>query len=332
MHTFYKVCDYRKTGIHHISNQRFCEDFTALSIGPGGCTAITLADGAGSCSKAGPGAVTTSTAAADCLTAHFDALYQMAPDHAAEYILHAVLQELAAEAASSGTPIKEYSSTLLAAAAAPDGRYILFHVGDGAIIGLDRSGACHVLSRYKHDGPCNLTTFVTVPGTSYFIQRGDMNKCGLCAFALMSDGPEERLVNELGCDSHVQLMMQLFYFLSMTDMREQLKALCGLLQSKGAADDLSFAMLADKRYTGSIFSAVSPAFRSDILELPAASRQVKRLSKVLNAVALHPEGITFRQLSHVLYLHSARIAKRKAQRLVDAGLLTLNGGVLRIVE
>lgn len=65
----------------------------------------------------------------------------MAPEDAAQHILHAVLHELAAEAAASGIDLKEYSSTLLAAAAVPDdGRYLLFHVGDGALIGLNSSG------------------------------------------------------------------------------------------------------------------------------------------------------------------------------------------------
>ena len=146
----------------------------------------------------------------------------------------------------------------------------------------------------------------------------------------MSDGAEEHLVNELGCDPHVQLMLQLFCFLNKGAMQEQLEGLCHLMQSSGAADDLSINLLADTRCTGDIFSAVSPAFRRDILELPAAGRRVKCLSKVLSAVALHPEGITLRQLSRALYLHTPRAAKRKAQRLVDAGLLTRSDGVLRI--
>ena len=331
MFTYYKTCDFRKTGLHHTLQHRPCEDHTAMRIGPGGCTAITLADGAGSYSKAGTGAQITSAAAASYLAVHFDALWQMAPEDAAQHILHAVLHELAAEAAASGIDLKEYSSTLLAAAAVPD-RYLLFHVGDGAIIGLNSSGTCRALSRCEHDGPSNLTTFVTVPDTPYFLQQGHLSESGLCGFALMSDGAEEHLVNELGCDPHVQLMLQLFCFLHKVAMQEQLEALCHLMQSSGAADDLSINLLADTRCTGDIFSAVSPAFRRDILELPAASRQVKCLSKVLSAVALHPEGITLRQLSRALHLHSPRSAKRKAQRLVDAGLLTRSDGVLRIAE
>ena len=64
MFTFYKTCDFRKTGLHHTLQHRPCEDHTAMRIGPGGCAAITLADGAGSCSKADTGAQITSAAAA----------------------------------------------------------------------------------------------------------------------------------------------------------------------------------------------------------------------------------------------------------------------------
>lgn len=333
MFTYYKTCDFRKTGLHHTLQHRPCEDHTAMRIGPGGCTAITLADGAGSYSKADTGAQITSAAAASYLAVHFDALWKMAPEDAAQHILHAVLHELAAEAAASGIDLKEYSSTLLAAAAVPDdGRYLLFHVGDGALIGLNSSGTCRVLSRYEHDGPSNLTTFVTVPDIPYFLQQGHLSESRLCGFALMSDGAEEHLVNELGCDPHVQLMLQLFCFLHKGAMQEDLEGLCHLMQSSGAGDDLSFHLLADTRFVGRMFSAVPPAFRCDVLELPAVGRQVKCLSKVLSAVALHPEGITLRQLSRALYLHSPRAAKRKAQRLVDAGLLTRSDGVLRIAE
>lgn len=331
MSDFYKTCACRQTGILHTLKHRPCEDHTAMSVSPDGCIAITLADGAGSYSKAAEGAQITSTAAAEHLANHFAALWQMPPDQAACSILDAVLYKLSAKAGSTGLSLKEYSSTLLAAAAAPDGRCLLFHVGDGVILGLDRSGGCHILSRYEHDGPDNLTTFVTVPGTTYFIQQSNMHQNGLCAYALTSDGCEERLVNEFGCDPHAQLMLHLFFFLGSADMANQLESLFQLMQSHGATDDLSINLLADTRCTGDIFSAVSPAFRRDILELPAAGYQVKRLSKVLHAVAHHPEGMTFYQLSRALHLHNARIARRKAMRLVDAGLLTLSDGVLRIV-
>ena len=43
MFTYYKTCDFRKTGLHHTLQHRPCEDHTAMRIGPGGCTAITLA-------------------------------------------------------------------------------------------------------------------------------------------------------------------------------------------------------------------------------------------------------------------------------------------------
>ena len=56
MFTYYKTCDFRKTGLHHTLQHRPCEDHTAMRISPGGCTAITLADGAGSYSKADTGA------------------------------------------------------------------------------------------------------------------------------------------------------------------------------------------------------------------------------------------------------------------------------------
>ena len=59
MFTYYKTCDFRKTGLHHTLQHRPCEDHTAMRIGPGGCTAITLADGAGSYSKADTGAQIT---------------------------------------------------------------------------------------------------------------------------------------------------------------------------------------------------------------------------------------------------------------------------------
>ena len=183
MFTYYKTCDFRKTGLHHTLQHRPCEDHTAMRIGPGGCTAITLADGAGSYSKADTGAQITSAAAASYLAVHFAALWKMAPEDAAQHILHAVLHELAAEAAASGIDLKEYSSTLLAAAAVPDGRYLLFHVGDGALIGLNSSGTCRVLSRYEHDGPSNLTTFVTVPDTPYFLLQGHLSESRLCGFA-----------------------------------------------------------------------------------------------------------------------------------------------------
>lgn len=36
MFTYYKTCDFRKTGLHHTLQHRPCEDHTAMRIGPGG--------------------------------------------------------------------------------------------------------------------------------------------------------------------------------------------------------------------------------------------------------------------------------------------------------
>ena len=133
---------------------------------------ISLSDGAGSYSNAAVGSETVSKLSAQLFANKFDLLYALDSETASNYIIKEVRSPLEEMAKLSGNDLLSYSATLLCVAFHPDGRYLVFHIGDGAIIGYDVNKGLKAVSIYQHDGPANQTTFVTVDNAEYnFIKR-----------------------------------------------------------------------------------------------------------------------------------------------------------------
>ena len=167
MKTSFKTVLYKETGIRHIEHTKNCEDNVFRYITENGITSIALSDGAGSYKYAEKGSEITARMAATFMSEKFERLYSLDNETIADYVIHEVLIPLKEEAEKQCEDIIEFSATLLCTVFHPDGRYLILHVGDGAVVGLNKNNECEVISIYEHDGPANQTTFVTVPETVF---------------------------------------------------------------------------------------------------------------------------------------------------------------------
>ena len=181
------------------------------------------------------------------------------------------------------------------------------------------------MSVYDHEGPANQTTFVTVDNTDYHLIRG---KNQYSAFVLMSDGPEDFLVNEVEVNPRVKMMIQLSYFISEDSMKEQLSSLISLLNDNGMTDDASFAIIIDTRETADVFDKMSPEMRNMLFEVDKdiGSKKLKKVLEVINVISLYSNGASLQQISRQLHVHSPKIAKKKIQFMVDMKLIECVNG------
>lgn len=317
---------YRETGIRHLEKGKGCEDYVSTAYAPEtGVKAVALSDGAGSYKNAAIGSEIVAAVAAKLFAEQFDHLYKLDQETASDYILQEVLQPLKELSHQNHCDLISYSATLLCTAMHPDGRYIVFHVGDGAIVGYSEKNGCETVSIYDHDGPANLTTFVTVEHTEYFMKKGAGD---YITFVLMSDGPEDFLVNELGVQSRVKIMIQLAYFISEESMMEQIAGLVRLFKENGMGDDASFALLMDGRATPEVFEHLNSNLRMMLFGLDSdiGTKKLKRAYDVLTVLSQFPDGITCRQLYRKLHFHSKKIAKKKLLFMMEMELIKRENG------
>jgi len=323
---------YKETGLSHIKKGKGCEDnvYTAFSA-ESGAKAISLSDGAGSYSNASIGSEIVSKISAELLANKFDLLYDLDSETASNYIIKEVRSPLEDLVHQSGNDLLSYSATLLCVAMHPDGRFIAFHIGDGAIIGYDVEKGCKTVSIYEHEGPANQTTFVTVDNTEYNLIKG---KDEYSAFVLMSDGPEDFLVNEVEVNSRVKMMIQLSYFVSEEVMQDQLASLTNLLKKNGMTDDASFAIILDIQKTADMFASLSLEMRSMLFEVDSeiAPKKLKRVLEVINIILLYNNGATLQQITRHLRVHWPKIAKKKIEFMVEMKLIERVNGKYYIAK
>ena len=308
----------------HIKDGRDCEDNICRSYEvQSGVSVIALSDGAGSYVNAGIGSKIAVKIAADLLAQKFNLFYELDDDTASSYILREVTTALRAEAERKSAELESYSATLLLVAMHPDGRYLIFHVGDGAVIGFTDKCESIALSLYDHAGLANETTFVTVPDTEYRILRGNG---GFYAFSLMSDGPEEFMVNEVDVSPRVTLMHQLAFVLSENNMEQQLNSMVELFNEIGMYDDASFAIISDVRATSAVLRTMNPTLRETLIDTDAGSKQACRREIIIQILSAGVAGVTIQQMTRRLRTHSPRITKKKMQPFIDQGLVELIAG------
>jgi len=308
----------------HIKDGKDCEDSVSRSYdAQSGVSAIALSDGAGSYAKAGIGSDITAKFATELLAQKFNLLYELDDDTTSSYILREITAALRTEAERDGTALEQYSATLLLAAMHPDGRYLIFHVGDGAVIGFTDKCESVPLSLYDHTGLANETTFVTVPDTEYHILRGSG---GFYAFSLMSDGPEEFMVNEVEVSPRTTLMHQLAFALSENSMEQQLNSMVELFNERGMYDDASFALISDSRASSAVFRAMNPALRETLIGTDAGPRQARRREVIVQILSAGTDGVTVQEMTRRLHMHSPRITRKKMQPFIERGIVELTAG------
>ncbi len=168
-----KMAYARQPGTYHLMHRLPCQDAVYGCTGPE-AACIALADGAGSIPDSQYDAESAVQSVARELSERFDAWFALPDgDFAPQFV------DFARKAVKAAYPERYADCTLLAAAAAPDGRLMLCHMGDGVIFGIRRDGGSVVLSAPDNGEMPNQTFFlssknavehmrrVTVPAEEY---------------------------------------------------------------------------------------------------------------------------------------------------------------------
>ncbi len=321
----FKSVTYRAVGMRHIEKNKPCEDNVFCYSSKEGVLCAALSDGAGSYKYAAIGSDIAARTSATFLAEKFERLYGLDNGTIAEYVQHEVLRPIEELASKEKEDVIQYSATLLCVALHPDGRYIILHVGDGAIVGLNLQNKTEVISLYEHTGPANQTSFITDSFLEAFVKKGNGE---YASFIMMSDGPEDFLVSEVGANPRVRLIQQLAFFLDEDSMHQQLESLLKLLTDHGMDDDASFAIVCDMREFSTVLLSVSPEFRKMMfsIENDFSKAKKKRLKQILNVISDSPTGVTLHELTQRIYSHSKTITKRKIDFLCSMNIIKQENG------
>ncbi len=253
----WKNAKIRVQGIDHKENQKPCQD-AVYTLKDNGVTAIALADGAGSRKNAEIGAQIATKKVCELLTQNFQHYLQISEQQSDPSLkkaypslretLHDELYRAIADFAHNNTEIKVYdmASTLMFFAFR-NGRYIMGHIGDGVIVGLQsglRQDYLDVLSHPDNGDQPNVTFFLTEPDGKDHL-RLSIGKVGsLKGILLMSDGPEEVFYDKhKGMHHNTLKVFQNFQNVIEEEYETVLKNLLDNNVAKYSFDDLSLNLL-----------------------------------------------------------------------------------------
>ena len=186
----FRIAGASTIGTSHIENEMPCQD-KFFSKKSKNVAAISLADGAGSCSKSDIGAEICSRYIVDFLCNNFDKSFLKSELEVSEEILKGVNKYLQNMSDELNAPLIDFSSTLLFVAAKGN-KFIAGHIGDGLIGSFDESGS-QIFSPPENGEFSNQTFFITMGDAKDHLRiyKGNLNST--LGFILMSDGSYESL-------------------------------------------------------------------------------------------------------------------------------------------
>ena len=191
----WKIISHALVGSSHLEQEKGCED-VIKAITEENIAVISLADGAGSFSKAVEGAKTATEKSSKWLLNNFDWAYSAKKsDIKNRLIYNTIKKSLIRKLKKEKSKLQEYSSTLLFVAI-KDNKYIAGHIGDGVIGVTTTEGENVVLSEPDRGEFANNTYFTTSSKISkhFRLHRGTIANIG--SFFLMSDGSADCLFNQ----------------------------------------------------------------------------------------------------------------------------------------
>lgn len=320
---FYSVA-YTAAGQSHLECCKGCEDsvYYANDRGDGVC-AVALSDGAGSVSHAQEGSETTARVAAEFIRQFFYELYDMEDEDCERNLLLHVRRELFKKAKKIGCDISELSSTLLACGMDVNGRTILFHIGDGLIIGLFRNNSAYVLSAYDHKY-MNVTNFCTSFDTKCRVSRSEQ----LAGVLMTSDGAETYLTDSR-CELTLygQMLMKKAFLASKESLSVEFAAFDERARIFGMNDDCSFITLTRTSSVPEVFCKLSQSEKKLIL-----GRNCKNDLKIAELLSkIEKSGrLNIKTATRFLHTHKKRNTLRRLSALTENGALMYKNGYLML--
>lgn len=244
-------------GVDHVENNVPCQDYVHTKRS-NGVIAIALADGAGSRKHSDIGAQLVTKKVCELLTSNFQYYLQISENQSSTSskeayqdlrdVLYKSLYNEVSEYAyqNSDLTVKDLASTLLFFAFKND-RYIMGHVGDGVIAGLQsgmRNDYLETLSHPDNGDQPNVTFFLTESNGKENLRLYQGKVGNLKGVLLMSDGPEDVFYDK-NEGLHVNTLKVFNNFYSV-DEEEYENILTDLLKKNVATysfDDLSMNLI-----------------------------------------------------------------------------------------
>ena len=198
----WKIAGASVIGSSHQRSGGRCEDswsFSQCDDLENDCIAICVSDGAGSAVKGWVGAKAASKLVCRWLISAFDALHGSDDPGWRKSLWRDVRKPLERMSMISRSDLRDYACTVVSCAVHSDGRWVVVHIGDGAVVGRLESGFS-ILSAPVKGEHANETYFLTdkhfqrnmkvIKGCKSE-ERGELTGC-----ALFSDGLEGSLINK----------------------------------------------------------------------------------------------------------------------------------------
>lgn len=296
-----------------------------------GAQVVALADGAGSARWSHYGAEETVKRITRQLAAHFEEFYACEDAYeVSRRILGEIRKGLRRLAAKRKCRVEDLASTLLAVAVKDD-RFLMIHLGDGAI-GYLKNGIVRTASRPTNGEYVNSTVFTTSSSAARLMTlcKGPANE--IDGFILMSDGTGDSLYNRKAKEvSH--LAYPLFLYSGIFEG----EGIVGFLENTFAdvftqvtRDDCSLAILV----RDSAYHDIKALRMEDKMALygldrfqPGTRRRIKQYEAILELLA---DGKGEQETARTLYIRKEHF-KRKLRHLEDCGLLRKEGKSLRLL-
>lgn len=295
-----------------------CEDMV-FSCSGGKVAVTALCDGIGAAKFSREAAEEVSRCAANSLLENFEGLYE-AEDHVAKAWLHQrILKHMNTCAADYGeSTLDRFGTTLLCAAWHEDGRWLVFHCGDGAVLRV-KPGGIDVLStggvKYYHNLPSN----VLGSGTEdWQLLRGE--KDDTAAFLLTSDGTEEDIGTRVGLSLTVPIVNSVIRPADFTKVFAWYAARC---RERGFRDDISIGWICDRRKTGEVCRRLPAEMRKFILGGLSNPASVERICRIFE-IAANREGIALSRLTHQLGYRRSIYVWKRLKPFLKRGLLSID--------
>ena len=309
-------------GRGHVKKNIPCQDKVSRRE-ENGIHVITLADGAGSAEFSHYGAECVVNRIAAFITDRFfDLIAQEDGRKVTQEILSVALQALKDEAEFRKCTLKDLASTLLIAAVGEE-KFFLAHLGDG-VIGYLNDAGLKVATTPDNGEFSNETIFITSENAAarLRIYKGELKS--ISGFILMSDGTEQSLYNKRK-KTLAPVVKRLMHRTCLVDAKvltPQLEESMKLVL-ENTQDDCSIAILARNSEQLPSLKTLPLSERQKLFQienshiLRSVRKKILCYDKIC-AVLVNP--LTLRQIARKLHVKPCQ-AKRKLQRLIDAGII-----------
>lgn len=190
--TQWEITAVRRAGRYHEERGEVCQDSIAYARGNGN-TAIVLADGAGSCSRAEDGARIAAEVTAQSLVQVAEELETMEDADVRYHVLMTVRMALDKYCWAEDVYLKDVGSTLLAAVATAS-KILIIHLGDGWIAQTDEKQKHSILSLPENGRRRNQTYLTSMIPVMEHVRVTRVPLEQVQAVTLFSDGWENASV------------------------------------------------------------------------------------------------------------------------------------------